>query len=510
MSRVFLKQGIKQASILIAVATISSQMLAVIREAIIAGFFGTSAEYDILLVALAIPIMIGGIFFLAIPSAGIPYLQEQQAPFSRGKIFGTSFFGINSLLILIVSLATFLVLPVFRGLLTSGMDAGSADLVIRYGRVFCLLIPFRAYEALFRALLHIKHHFLFPAITILGFNTVAITILLILFPSLGSTAFVMAWLAGSLVQTLLVAIPAYLIYGHEKPAHGDTPFNRSGYVRYLGVIVLIESVGLLVDPFDRFLCGIYLDAGYVSAAHYANIVNLVPVRIFMHSMATALFPSLSERAARKDGAGLAGLYHKSIALGIMLIIPVSVFFLLFRQEIVWILFERGAFVTRSRIITVEVLTYYLAGMFFSSMFFIQTRVFYALKAWRMLFIGRPLTLGVKIVIGLLLIRSDWAAAIGGGTMAMFVVSFILFEMYLVTRARLVYSPADWRLIGKAVIGAAVAIALFIPVDTLAGDLIGIGRIPVMIVSGTIGFGGLAVMDQILGVSGLKLVNPRKA
>ena len=74
----FIKQNIKQATIIIAVLTIASQILGLIREALIASYFGTSAELDVLIIDLSIPFMFSRIFFMSIPSAGIPYLQEAK------------------------------------------------------------------------------------------------------------------------------------------------------------------------------------------------------------------------------------------------------------------------------------------------------------------------------------------------------------------------------------------------------------------------------------------------
>jgi len=505
----FTRQGIKQASILIAVMTVSSQVLGVVREAIIANFFGTSQEYDIILLALAIPLMVGGLFFQAIPSAGIPFLQGSDGRRGRG-LWRSPFIGINSIMILIISAVAFIILPLFRGVLASGMDTAGADKVILYGRIFCLIIPLRAYEATFRALLHIRHHFLFPAVAVLGFNVCTIAILITLFPSLASTAYIIAWLAGVLIQTLLVMIPTFFIFRRAARDGSETvAFDRDGYLRYLGTIILIESIGLLVDPFDRFLCGVYLDAGYVSAAHYANIINLVPVRVFMYSLATAAFPTFSERAAEHNKSGLAILYHKVLALGIMMLVPVTAFFLIFRHDIISILFERGAFVAQSRQMTSEVLAYYVAGMFFIAVFFIQSRVYYALKSWKPLFIVRPLTLSIKVLIGFLLIGINWAMAVGGGTVAMFAVSFVILEIYLVFRTGLRYTAADVRLLGRAILGASVVVVLFILTQKLGIALIGLSGIWLLIFTGVIGFGVLVVLDQVLNVSGISIFKTRR-
>lgn len=503
MAGSFIKQSIKQASIIIAVFTITSQVFGLIREMFIANYFGTSAEYDILIMALALPLMISSILFMSIPSAGIPFLQGTGNGSTVGRgILKSSFFKINTLLILAISAIVFILLPVFRNILASGLDEKQVEGIIKYGRLFCLLIPFKAYEAVFRSLLHIKHHFIFPSLTNLGFNIVVIAFLVTLFPSLASKAFILAWIFGAFVQSLLVGIPAYFIYRHNNVASSSSGFNTNGYMRYLGVIILLESISLVAPPFDRYLGGIFLDAGYVSAINYAVIVNSVPLRIFIFSLGTAIFPTLSEKAGQRDIAGLSRLYHRAIAICIMLIIPISVFSLIFKHEIIGLLFERGKFIAQSRVITVEILSYYLAGLFFISAFFIQVKALYALKLWRPMTIIKFLALVLKCLMGILLIKTDWALAIGGGTVAMNVFSFFLLEGYLIFKTGMGYSVLDIKLLLRAIINASVAIGLFISIGLFFGDMFCVNRILLMFITGAIGFMALFIMDICFNVSGV--------
>jgi len=505
MASAFLRQGIKQASILIGVFTIASQLFGLVREAIVANFFGTSAEYDILLVALAIPMMVTSILFAAIPSAAIPYLQNSGI--TGGKkisIFKSKFFSINSLLIITVTIIVFLVLPLFKNLLVKGMDPESANLVIWFGRLFCLIIPFRAYEALFRSLLNYRHHFIFPTVNAIGFNLVAIIILLSTFASLKSYALVLALLSGMLVQTLLVTIPAYFIYRRNQIPGETSSFLTGNYLKFLGVIILIESIGLTVDPFDRYLGGIFLEPGYVSATYYANIIYYIPLRIVIYSLVIAIFPTLSESAVENNTNRMASLYHKALAVCVMLIIPTVVFFSLFKNEIIWLLFERGKFVIESRIITVEFLSFLLLGLFFHSVFLIQAKVFYAMKSWRFFIIVRMMGIALKVVIGFLFIKSNWALALGGGTALLFTFVCIAMEIYLVFRKKFYYSPEDRKLLRKAFLSSAGTVVIILLSYFILVELTVWHHLIIAVVVGLLGYAFMFVTDQKMQISGLNI------
>lgn len=503
----FIRQDIRQASLIIAVVALTSQGLGLVREMLIANFFGTSGDYDILLISMAIPMMVGAILFMAIPSAGIPFLQEQRKNNGSGYgILKSPFLKVNTVVTLFISLAAFFLLPDLCRLLISGFDESKMDLIIKYGRFFCLLIPFRAYEGIFRSILHLNRNFLFPASTILGLNVVIILILLIFFPAIGSPAYIMAWLLGLFAQMVIVAVPSIVLFGKAKKDSGTSQFNSSGYLGYLSVIVMVESIGLAIDPFDRYLAGSMLSSGFVSANSYAIILSMVPIRIFIYAIGFAIFPSLSEHTSQGRSVQSAALYHKAIALCIMIVFPIVAYFIMFGNEIVSLLFERGKFGVESRAMTVEVLKYYLMGLIFPATFFIQLRVLYALRSWRHLIFVRALSFTAKVLIGIYFIKHNWALAIGGGTVAMFMISFILMEIYLVTRRRLRYSRQDAIIIGKGVFCAVVSIALLLAANLISREILGIATYINLIVVGVIGLGGLLLMDRWLKVSGLSFKN----
>ena len=501
----FIRQDIKQASLIIAIIALTSQGLGLVREMLIANFFGTSGDYDILLISMAIPMMVGTVLFMAIPSAGIPFLQEQKKNVGLDySALKSPFLRVNTFITLFISLATFFLLPDLCGLLMSSFDESRLHLVIKYGRFFCLLIPFRAYEGIFRSILHLNRNFLFPASTILGLNVVIILILLIFFPAIGSPAYIMAWLLGLFAQMVIVAVPSMVFFGKARKDSGTLRFNSPGYLSYLSVIIMVESVGLAVDPFDRYLAGSMLSSGFVSANSYAVILSMVPIRIFIYAIGFAIFPSLSEHTSQGRSVQSAALYHKAIAVCIMIVLPIASYFIIFGNEIVSLLFERGKFGVESRAMTVEVLKYYLMGMIFPAAFFIQLRVLYALRSWRHLILVRALSFVAKVLVGIYFIKYNWALAIGGGTVAMFMISFIIMEIYLVARRRLRYSRQDAIIIGKGAFCAVVSITLLLGANLISREILGIAPYINLIVVGVIGLGGLLLMDRRLGVSGLSL------
>jgi peptidoglycan biosynthesis protein MviN/MurJ (putative lipid II flippase) len=202
----------------------------------------------------------------SLPAAGIPSLQNDGKTETRiSNIFHSPFFKTNLILGLGLLAAVIVIMPFLGKLLGVGLDDRSVGYVLKYGYVFCILIPLRSLEAAFQCLLHVRYHFIFPAVSTIGFNIVIIGILAILFPTLGPPVYVAAVIGGTFIEMLLIGAPAYFMYKKQGTPIAFSDFSNSNYLKLLGMVALIESIGQLVDPFDRFLSGICLLPGYVSA-----------------------------------------------------------------------------------------------------------------------------------------------------------------------------------------------------------------------------------------------------
>lgn len=503
------KQTIGQASILIAVFTVISQGLGLIRESLIANFLGTSAEYDIILVALAIPSMIGTILMSSLPAAGIPSLQNDGKTETRiSNIFHSPFFKTNLILGLGLMAAVIVIMPFLGKLLGVGLDDRSVGYVLKYGYVFCILIPLRSLEAAFQCLLHVRYHFIFPAVSTIGFNIVIIGILAILFPTLGPPVYVAAVIGGTFIEMLLIGAPAYFMYKKQGTPIAFSDFSNSNYLKLLGMVALIESIGQLVDPFDRFLSGICLLPGYVSANYYANLVGQLPIRIVVVSLSAAIFPSMAELAAAEDKVNLSRLYHRAIAICIMLIVPIAAYSICFRNEIISFLFERGRFDEQSKAWTAGIFYYYSVAMIFSAIYYVQSRVLFSLKDWKNLLWARIIGLFVKMVFGMIFIKTHWAMAIGGGTLLMSAISVFMIEYYMFDKLGIRYSKESIKPLWKSGLAGIMMVPMIMIIDYGLRRLVGLHSLSLLIVAGVIAAIAFIGLENRLKITGMSIINFR--
>lgn len=493
-----------EASVVISIFTVVSQVIGLIRESVIASKLGTSAEYDSILIALALPAMIGAIFLMSLPSAGIPYLQAGNQVKSSLSIFRSRFVISNLIVSLIASLAVYFLVPLAVKLIAPGLDGDQSTTVTFYGRIFCLLIPMRAIQAVFISHLQARFHFVAPALSSIGFNIVIIAILLLLYPVMGSTAYVLAIVLGTLTEMLLVLIPAYFLcrgYRTDAAAHQTKVGHFS---LFLGASILIETIWMAVDPFDRYVGGLYLEAGYVSAIFFAGMVSQMPFRVLVLSLGVAIFPSLSEAAHSNDKKRQAMLYHKAMGVSAALLIPITVFCLIFSRQIIEVLFQRGRFDTHSTKITVEALRFYFSGLFFMAAYFIQSRVFYAMRHLRELLAYRAMAFLVKVIIAFVFIQSNWALGLAGGTVAMFASSMVVMEISLIFRHGLTYSRQDIGYLFRCLLAGVMQSAIIVILSKAVMAIIpghNLIQIAAVVILGIFGAG---LTDTVFNISGIDL------
>lgn len=122
--------------------------------------------------------------------------------------------------------------------------------------------------------------------------------------------------------------------------------------------------------------GSFLNEGSISAMNYALRIMFILVGFFGQAVGMASYPFLAQLAAKKDFVQLNTIMNQTLKF-IFLVIPFSVLFMVLRQEVVMILFQRGAFDSQATSLTAGVLPYFMLGAFAFSAQTIVSRGYFA-------------------------------------------------------------------------------------------------------------------------------------
>ncbi len=143
-----------------------------------------------------------------------------------------------------------------------------------------------------------------------------------------------------------------------------------------------------------------------SIAIFSLAVNLqsIPISIISLSLATAVFPALSEAFATKDNAKFMQLLKKTISQVLYFIIPISILMLVFRAQIVRLYYGHGRFSWDNTILTFSTLGVLCFSLLSQSLSPILARAFYSRQNTIIPVCVNLLSMGVNIILASMLAK----------------------------------------------------------------------------------------------------------
>jgi putative peptidoglycan lipid II flippase len=153
-------------------------------------------------------------------------------------------------------------------------------------------------------------------------------------------------------------------------------------LKKIGLLMLPTIFGAAVYQINILvgtLLASLLPEGSVSYLYYADRLVQFPLGIFAIATATAVLPSISRQAAKKDLAAVRDTFSYAMKLVFFITIPSMVGLIVLREPIVALLFKRGAFDAKTTHLTAYALLYYSMGLWAFSAVRIVISTFYALQ-----------------------------------------------------------------------------------------------------------------------------------
>jgi len=384
------RSGVIGAVILIGLSFLGSRLLGAGRAVVIADQYGASVELDAFWVAMRLPDLVFQLLAGAtLASAFIPVYARLLQDRGEHAAWRLASIVLNWVLIGTVVLAAvvFLAAEWIVPALAPGLgeDSGAQDQVIADAvfltRVLLLSPILFAVSGMLTGILHARRHFLLPAISPMLYNLGIILGALLLPEELGVEALVIGVIAGSGLH-LMIQLPA-LSSALSRSGGGLGPhFSlRNMEVREVLRLMGPRTLGLAAAQINLIVLtffGSLVGDTSISALNFAWLLLMFPVGIFGMSLATALFPSLAERAASGGQSAVREMVSQTLRFTLFLAVPASVGMLLLRESIVSTLLEHGAFDDAASNLVSDALLFYSIGLFAHAAIEIVSRGFYVL------------------------------------------------------------------------------------------------------------------------------------
>ncbi len=390
-----------------------SRIIGVAREMVIAHIGGVSGGVDAYQVAFVVPEILNHIVasgFLSISFIPIfsKYLAEGRKE-EGWRVFSLIMFCFGGALLLLIGLAEFFAEPLV-GLLAPGLAPGpTAAFAVKMTRIVMPAQFFFFCGGLFMAVQFANGRFLVPALAPLIYNIGIITGGILLGPRLGMAGFAWGALLGGFLGNFVVQYGGARRVGMKfyRPApHPDL----KEYIRLTLPLMLGLTPVFSLEIFFRFF-GSFLPTGGIASINYGFRIMFILVGLFGQALGTAFYPFMARLVTENKIEAANELLNTTLRY-ITLSIPLCVLMMVLRQEVVFLLFERGSFDAKATAATAQVLLFLLPGAVAIATYTIVVRGFYASKDT--LFPAVFCTIGALLTVPCYFFGIKWMGASGIG------------------------------------------------------------------------------------------------
>lgn len=372
---------IAKAAVLLLFISILARLLGFVREQVIAAYFGTSMLTDVYVMGLTLPNLVYVIIGGALATAFVPVITEQLSAGRQAEAERTasSVMNITVLALLVITAAGIVLSPVLTRLIAVGFKGEVLSLTILMTQILFPTTIFLAVAGLAGGLLNSMKHFAAPAMGSVVYSLVIIIGMMICAKQFGIVGLAASTVAATVFQ-IIIQIPVI-----KKRNFKYSPFIidlKDPGVRKVGRLMLPAMLGTSVAQIyvtiDRILASM-LATGSIAALNFASKLTMLPFNLFVITVNTAVFPFLSELAAKKKHKELGDTTAFGLELISLFTIPSAVGIAVLSTPLVRVLFEHGAFNAESTYMTAFAMQFFAVGLFAQGAYNVLNRSFFALQ-----------------------------------------------------------------------------------------------------------------------------------
>lgn len=379
------REQVSQAAGTVGFFTFLSRVLGLVRDIVVARFFGAGPVTDAFFVAFRIPNLLRRLFAEgSLTIAFIPVFTEYLSKKTREDAFQLAkvVLTLLSVLLVVVTVLGVLFAPWIVRIQAFGFGSSGMryDLTVLLTRITFPYIFLISLVAFFMGVLNSLRHFAAPAAAPIFLNIGIIASTLWISPHFSEpiVGVAIGVLIGGILQVAL-QIPWVLKKGLSL-APAWMPHHPA--VKRIGLLMLPAIFGSAIYQFNQFigtLLASFLAEGSVSWLYYADRLVQFPLGVFAIAISTAALPSLSREVAQTDLTPFRDTLGHALRMVSFITLPSMMGLIVLGKLIIQIFFERGAFGPHSTAMTYEALLFYALGLWAFSGIRVMVAAFYAFQ-----------------------------------------------------------------------------------------------------------------------------------
>lgn len=397
-------RDVREAAFLLAVATVASNLLALLRDRLLASRFGAGIELDMYYAAFRVPDLLYAfsLFFVA-STVIIPLFLERMAESEdRAREFVDTVLAAFLLCISILAIAAYICMPFIVPLYVPGFDADHQWHVVQMARILLISPLFLGLSGLVSSILQSFRKFFVYAASFLFYNIGIIAGILVFAPRWGLSGLAWGVVLGALLH-LLIQVPS-LIHTGFLPRFAMRTFSdlvevfQRSFPRTAGLAVT-QITFIAVTAIASTL-----HTGSLAVFQLAFNLQSIPLAVIGLSYSVAAFPTMAELIVKKERAVFFEHVVSASRHIIFWTLPMAVLFIVLRAHIVRVILGGGEFGWADTRLTAASLALFAIGIVAQSLVALFVRAFYAIGNVRVPILVNTFALAVTILFAFFFVR----------------------------------------------------------------------------------------------------------
>ncbi len=372
---------------IMSIAVSFSRVLGLIRDQVMANFFGTTYLNDAFNIAYNIPNLLRKLFGEgALSAAFVPiYNEVGHRQGKKAQIdFALNVLSLLTMLLLVLTFLGMVLAPIIVKVIYPGIASHTEVLAVKLCRIMFPYLFFIGLSSTFIAILNSHDKFFMT-----GLSSALLNIGMV------GTIWVGVWMFNlSDEQKIILAAWGVLIGGFLQtvinfPFLKKLGYNFKVFINFTGEAISavwkrfipgmigmgIREINLLADG----LIASYLPIGSITALNMGNRLMQLPLGIFGIATGSAVLPLFSKYLHEENWEGLSeSLRFATISLAYIML-PITAIMAGLGKDFIIILFQRGAFDAHAVALTYKATLCFSLGLIFYSLNQTITPIFYANK-----------------------------------------------------------------------------------------------------------------------------------
>lgn len=420
-------KNIIRTTVFVAMIAILGKVIGFGREALIAAYYGVNNSTDAYFLARNMPALLFPAVCNSMATAflSIYVTKNSQQGEVESDEFASKALVVTLLLSTSLSIFSYIFSPYIVPLFAPGFDRLTLNLATDLTRITMAAFTLTMAQYMLSAILNSKKFFYGSQISGV-LNSIFIIILLICFGNNKSVYF-LTWttIGGLLIQVVMLFIFMKKRFRFNLRNFEPISDDIKQMFRLSGPILLGNSIIQISQIADKILAS-NLVVGAVSALSYTNSLSSIVTSVFIESLSTVLYPTLTENASNNDLENYSKNLSHNLLLLILIITPISIITFIFSKDIITIVYARGKFDQLAAELTNTAFAFYSLGFVFIAIREVVNRGFYAIGDSKTPMRNGLLSVGLNIIISVIFTKYIGIAGITLGTsISAAISSFIL-------------------------------------------------------------------------------------